>query len=283
MSLISGKEIITIAEEHGFAIPSFDCYNMESIQGIIMAAEETEAPVILQTCVQSMRWMGCEYAAANLITAAKLAKVPVCVHFDHGPEVSDFEEIKRCIDNGYTSVMVDGSLLPYEENIELVKKVVEYAHTQGVAVESLIGQISRKAKLDHAELESLMTDPEAAADFVQKTNIDYLAVSVGSVHGFYQGVLSFDFARLKKIKELTNIPLVLHGGTGIPDEDLKRFMQLGVRKINIGHGIRKAFLDSIKKELQNKADEIDPRKPLDAARLSVKEYSKQVMRVLMGD
>jgi fructose-bisphosphate aldolase class II len=282
VSLVSGNEMMKIAEEHGYAIASFDCYNMESTQGIIMAAEEVGAPVILQTGTQSLRWMGYEYAAAILITAAKAAKVPVCVHFDHGPEVSEFEEVKRCIDLGYTSVMIDGSLLPYEENIKLVRKVVEYAHARGVAVESLIGQISRKAKIDHTELETLMTDPEAAADFVQQTNIDYLAVSVGSVHGFYQGDTSFDFERLKKIKELTNVPLVLHGGTGIAEEDLKQFMKLGIRKLNIGHGIRKAFLDSVHKELQTNPDEIDPRKPLDAARLNVKEYSKQIMRMLMG-
>lgn len=281
MSLVSGTEIIKIAEDNDYAIGGFDCYNMESAQSIIMAANEMNTPVFLQVCVESMKWMGFEYAIANLITAAKQASVPIAVHFDHGPEVSKFNQIKECIDYGFTSVMVDGSKLPYNENVNLTNSVVKYAHNKNVAVEGEIGKVSREKSSAYEDLKCLMTDPKEAVEFISKTNIDYLAVSVGSVHGFYEGTLKFDYQRLKKIREMTNMPLVLHGGTGIPDEQLKKLVKNGIRKVNIATGIRKAFLDSLRKELNNNPKEVDPRKVLDAARYYVKENVKNYIRILI--
>lgn len=281
MSLVSGKEVIKIAEENNYAIGGFDCYNMESAQGIIMAADEMNVPVFLQVSVYGMKWMGFEYAIANLITAAKQSSVPIAVHFDHGPELSDLNQIKRCIDYGFTSVMVDGSLLSFNENIELTKEIVKYAANKNVGIEGLIGEMSRKKKSTLKELKSLMTDPGEAFEFVSKTNIDYLAVSIGSVHGYYEGVLKFDYDRLKRIREMTNISLVLHGGTEISDDELKKLVKYGIRKVNIGHGVRKAFLDSLRTELNNNSEEIDPRNVLDSARNYVKKYVKHYIKVLM--
>lgn len=250
---------------------------MEIIQAIIDAAEESNSPVIIQASQGGIKYAGIDYIANLGKLAGRNSKVPVALHLDHG---TDFDQVMLCIRHGFTSVMIDGSRFPLEENIAYTKKVVDIAHAVGVTVEAELGKIGGTE--DHitvSEKDATFTDPLEAKRFVEETGVDYLAIAVGTAHGVYKGEPKLDYDRIKAIKEVVDIPLVLHGSSGVPEESLKKAISLGISKINIDTDIRAAFANAVKEFVVNNPDEIDPRKILGPATKAMKEVIKEKMQI----
>lgn len=228
--LVNLKEILSIAEKNGTAIGAFNTPNLTSLQAVIAAAEEKNSPVIIMHAQvhEEMGLCTMDEIAPIMVMFAQKAKVPVCVHLDHG---TDVEYVERGIKLGFTSVMYDGSNLPTEENIKNTIHTVKVAHEAGVSVEAEIGSMGTREGGGAGDT-SIYTDPDAAVDFVNKTGIDALACAFGTAHGFYATAPKLDFERLSKIKLLINVPIVMHGGSGVSEEDFKEVIKRGVRKIN---------------------------------------------------
>ena len=275
--LVTGSELLLDAQKRGYAVGAFNVNNMEIIQAIIEAAEETRSPVILQASQGGLKYAGLEYIAALGKLAAEKATVPVALHLDHG---TDFGQIMGCIRNGFSSVMIDASQYPLEENIRLTNKVIEVAHAVGVTVEAELGKIGgTEDDISVDEKDATFTDPAEAKAFVQATNVDYLAVAVGTAHGVYKGEPKLDFDRIKALREAVDIPLVLHGSSGVPYDALREAISLGVCKINIDTDIRISFANAVKDVVRDNPDEFDPRKLLGPAREAMKEVIKEKMEV----
>ncbi|MFZ5625884.1 MAG: class II fructose-1,6-bisphosphate aldolase [Bacillota bacterium] len=277
MALVPITELLKGAEADGYAVGAFNCNNMEIVQAIIAAAEAEKAPVIMQASQGAIKYAGLDYIVAMARTAAEKAAVPVALHLDHG---TSFEQVMKCIRAGFSSVMIDGSKLPLEENIALTKKVIDVAHAVGVSVEAELGKIGgTEDDITVDEKEALFTDPEEARIFVERTGVDALAVAIGTAHGQYKGVPQLDFERLKKIRSLVNVPIVLHGSSGVPDEAIQEAIRLGVRKVNIDTNIREAFVAAMREVLARDEKEIDPRKVLAPAREAAIEVIREKIRV----
>ncbi|WP_336513005.1 class II fructose-1,6-bisphosphate aldolase [Clostridium sp. Cult2] len=277
MMLVTGIEILQDAHKNNYAVGAFNVNNMEIVQAIIEAAEETNSPVILQASQGGLKYAGVEYIAAMGKLAAEKAKVPVALHLDHG---TDFDQVMLCIRHGFSSVMIDGSRFDLEGNIAITKKVIEVAHAVGVSVEAELGKIGGTE--DHItvdERDATFTDPDEAKRFVDETGVDYLAIAVGTAHGVYKGEPKLDFDRIKTIKEMLNIPLVLHGSSGVPKEAIEKAVSLGINKINIDTDLRMAFSNAIKDFLKKNPDNIDPRKILAPAKNAMKEVIKEKMKL----
>lgn len=275
--LVTGKELLLDAQKRGYAVGAFNINNMEIVQAIIEAAEETNSPVILQASQGGIKYAGIEYIAALGKVAARKAKVPVALHLDHG---TDFDQVMLCIRYGFSSVMIDGSRFPLEENIAYTKKVVEVAKAVGVSVEAELGKIGGTE--DHitvSEREATFTDPDEALRFVNETDVDSLAIAVGTAHGVYKGEPKLDFDRIKTIRDMVKIPLVLHGSSGVPAEALKKAISLGICKVNIDTDLRIAFAEGVKNFVKENPDNIDPRKILAPAKALMKEKIKEKMEI----
>lgn len=273
--LVSGNEILQDAYKNNYAVGAFNVNNMEIVQAIVEAAEETNSPVILQASQGGLSYAGVEYIAELGKIAARNAKVPVAIHLDHG---TDFEQVMLCIRYGFTSIMIDGSKFDLDKNIDITNKVIEVSHAVGVSVEAELGKIGgTEDDVTVAEKDATFTDPKEAKEFVDRTNVDSLAIAVGTAHGVYQGEPKLDFDRIKAIKEIVNIPLVLHGSSGVPDEAIKQAVSLGINKINIDTDLRIAFSIAIKDFLKENPDEIDPRKLIKPAKDAMKERIKEKM------
>ncbi|MBO4979215.1 MAG: class II fructose-bisphosphate aldolase, partial [Clostridia bacterium] len=243
--LVSLQEIINLAEKDGFCVPAFNVYNIESMMGVVFAAEELRSPVIIQMYPRLVNEEIGYYLAPSILAAAKKATVPVCFHLDHGPSETEAMKMLRW---GATGLMIDGSVHPFEENVALTKHIVEIAGTVGVGVEGELGHIGSV----NDETMDEFTDPEEAGEFVRRTGVTCLAVLIGNAHGHYKKPPKLDIARVKAIREATGgIPLVLHGGSGIPDEQVKAAIAAGVRKMNIGTDVCCAFADGAKTSLDD--------------------------------
>ncbi len=303
MPLIGPKKMFQAAYEGQFAIGAFNVNNMEIVQGIMRAASEEKSPCILQVSAGARKYAGQTYIMKLVEAAlAETPEVPVCVHLDHGPS---FEMCRDCIDGGFTSVMIDGSALPYEENIALTKKVVEYAHPRGVWVEAELGKLAGIE--EHVVSEGhQFTDPDQAVDFVEKTGCDSLAIAIGTSHGAYKfkGEPHLDFPRLETItKKLPNYPLVLHGASsvpqefvelcnkyggnvggarGVPEDMLRQAARMGVCKINVDTDIRLALTASIRQFMVEHPEAFDPRQYLTPAREAVRNMVARKIRDVMG-
>lgn len=277
MPLVDVDTLLQKAEEGGYAVGAFNCNNMEIVQAIVAAAEAEKSPVIIQASQGAIKYAGLEYIVALVETAANTASVPVALHLDHG---TDFEQVIKCIGKGFTSVMIDGSKYPLEENIAVTKKAVEIASVLGVSVEAELGKIGgTEDDVTVSEKDAMFTDPEEAKVFVEQTGVKSLAVAIGTAHGQYKGKPELDFERLKKIKELVQIPIVLHGSSGVADEDLQKAIELGVRKINIDTNIREAFVKGVREVVEKYPNEIDPRKILGPARDRMTEVIREKIRI----
>ncbi|MGI6452807.1 MAG: class II fructose-1,6-bisphosphate aldolase [Syntrophomonadaceae bacterium] len=277
MALVPVHDLLMAADQEGYAVGAFNANNMEIVQAIIEAAELEKAPVIMQASQGAIKYAGLEYITALVKIAAQTKKVPVGLHLDHG---TSFSEIVRCIRSGFSSVMYDGSKLPLAENIAMTKKVLEIADPINVSVEAELGKIGGTEDNIHvSEKEAMYTDPEEARFFVEQTGVKSLAVAIGTAHGQYKGEPQLDFDRLAKIKSLVNIPIVLHGSSGVPDEAIKKAIKLGVCKVNIDTNIREAFVAEMRRVLDASPDEIDPRKILGPAREAVVGVIRQKIRV----
>lgn len=275
--LVTGSELLLDARKNGYAVGAFNINNMEIIQAIIEAAEETNSPVILQASQGGIKYAGIEYIAALGKLAAENAKVPVALHLDHG---TDFDQVMLCIRHGFSSVMIDASRFPLEENIAFTNKVIEVAHAVGVTVEAELGKIGGTE--DHitvSEKDATFTDPQEAKRFVEATNVDYLAIAVGTAHGVYKGEPKLDYDRIKAIRDIVDIPLVLHGSSGVPYEALEKAISLGICKINIDTDVRAAFARGVHEAIEKNTDEIDPRKILSPAREAMKQIVMEKMKV----
>lgn len=228
--LVNLKEILEIAKEKGIAIGSFNTPNMTSVKAVISAAEELGQPVILMHAQvhEEIGLCKMEEIAPVMLMFAKAAKVPVCVHLDHG---TDVEYVKRGLDLGFNSVMYDGSTLPTEENVANTKITVEYAKKTGASVEAEIGSMGAREGGGGSDA-SIYTDPDAAMKFVAETGIDALACAFGTSHGFYNDAPKLDFERLSKIDSLIDVPIVMHGGSGVSKDDYREVIKRGVRKVN---------------------------------------------------
>jgi fructose-bisphosphate aldolase class II len=286
----------------GFAIGGFNVNNMEIIQGIMEAGNLEKSPLILQVSAGARRYAGQVYIIKLMEAALAENDLPVCLHLDHG---QNFEICKEVIDGGFTSVMIDGSHLPYEENIALTKKVVAYAHDRGVWVEAELGQLAGVE--DDVDVEhSVYTNPEQAADFVGRTGCDSLAIAIGTSHGAYKfaGEAKLDFDRLEKIKALLpGFPIVLHGASsvpqefvemanaygaqiagakGVPEDLLRKAAASAVCKINIDTDIRLAMTATIRKHMAENPADFDPRQYLTPARTAVKEMVQRKIKNVLG-
>ena len=243
--LVSLQTIIEMAEEGNYCIPAFNVYNIETVMGVIKAAEEAKAPVILQVYPRLINEEVGYYLAPVILAAAKKASVPVCFHLDHGP--SEWEAM-RVLRWGASGIMIDGSVHPLEKNIELTRHIVEICKSIDVGVEGELGHIG---SVNDETMEEY-TDPAEAAEFVKATGVTCLAVLIGNAHGHYKKTPKLDIERVKAIRAATGgIPLVLHGGSGIPDEQVKAAIAAGIRKMNIGTDVCCAFADGTKETLDD--------------------------------
>ena len=277
MTLVSGKELLTAAQQGNYGVGAFNCNNMEIVQAIIAAAEAESSPVIIQASQGAIKYAGLDYIVGLVTTAAKNTRIPVCLHLDHG---TDFQQVVRCIAKGFSSVMFDGSKLPMEENIAITRRIVEIASAVGVSTEAEIGKIAgTEDEVNVHEKEAMLTDPSEVKYFVENTGVDSLAVAIGTAHGQYKFEPKLDFARLAKIRDLVDIPIVMHGSSGVPDADVRKAISLGVRKVNIDTNIREAFVKGIKGAMDGNPQEIDPRKLLGPAREAMTEIVRGKIRV----
>lgn len=271
---VSSKELVNKALEGHYAVPAFNAENLEMVQAIIQSAEEENSPVIIQTTPPTVKYLSADEAYAMVYAMAKNSKVPVALHLDH---CAVFEDVMAAIKAGYSSVMFDGSKLPFEENIKISKKVSEVAKLMEVAVEAELGTVGGKE--DNVIADNVIyTDPDQAKEFVEKTGIDMLAVAIGTAHGFYKGEPKLDFERIEKIKNLIDIPLVLHGGSGVPDESVKKAISLGMAKVNFATELRAAATKGVRRVLEDK-EVIDPKKYMGEARTEVMKLCKEKIKI----
>ncbi len=299
---VSTKELFAKAYAEGYAIGAFNVNNMEIIQAIVEAAAEERAPLILQISKGARSYAKHTYLMKLIEAALELHDLPIAVHLDHG---DSFELCKACIDGGFTSVMIDGSHLPFEENIKLVRQVVEYAHPRGVPVEAELGRLAGiEEHVSVSDRDAIYTNPKEAKEFVERSGCDSLAIAIGTSHGAYKfkGTPQLDFERLAEIeKELPGFPLVLHGASsvlqefvdlcnkyggqlpgakGVPEEMIARAAKTGVCKVNIDTDLRLAMTAAIRKVFAEQPAEFDPRKYLGPARDAIKAMVKHKLHVL---
>ncbi|HUZ70263.1 MAG TPA: class II fructose-bisphosphate aldolase [Candidatus Saccharimonadales bacterium] len=248
-----GLESLLRARAEGYAIAAFTTYTLESTRAICTAGERTGLPVVICAGASSYRWVGREQLASSSIAAAEAASTPVGVHLDHS---RDLGEIRACIELGYSSVMFDGSSLPYEENVSLTKALADMAHASGVWVEAELGGIGGEEDASTDAVPFELTDPEQARDFVARAGVDALAPAVGTVHGFTRRPVSVDIARVRAIAEATGVPLVLHGGSGLSAGVLAQLIDAGIAKVNINAQLRRSYIDALRHGARRGGDDV---------------------------
>lgn len=278
MSLVTTKEMLLKAQKEGYAVGAFNVENMEMVQAIVAAAEEVKAPVIIQTTPGTLKYADTDMFYGMVSAVAKKSSIPVALHLDHG---NSYELAAKALRSGYTSIMIDGSKLPFEENVAVTVKTVEMAHAMGVPVEGELGTVGGKEDTHEVkDTEKSYTDPEEAKEYAERTGVDILAVGIGNSHGFYKGVPKLRFDILEKTKNLVGVPIVLHGASGIPDEDVKKATGLGICKVNFATELRDAFSKGVKEYLSEDPDVYDPKKYNKVGRDRVKALVLHKMEVL---
>ncbi len=306
MPLVNTKEMFKAAYEGGYAIGAFNVNNMEIIQGIVEAGKKLNAPLILQVSKGARAYANHTYLVKLVEAAVEESGLPIALHLDHGP---DFETCKSCIDGGFTSVMIDGSHLPYEENVALTKKVVDYAHERGVTVEGELGQLAGiEDDVNVSAEDASYTNPDQVYDFVTRTGVDSLAIAIGTSHGAFKfkpgqkPQLRFDI--LEEVsKRLPGFPIVLHGASsvipefveminnyggempdaiGIPEEMLRQSAQMAVCKINIDSDLRLAMTAAVRKHLVENPNHFDPRQYLKPAREAIQGMVEHKINTVLG-
>jgi len=297
--LVTNRDLLVPARRGAYAVGAFNIQNLESLLAVVEAAVEEKSPVIVAVTPSAIKYAGLLYLSKIVKTAAESAGVPMSLHLDHG---EDFETVSKCVAAGFTSVMIDGSFLKFEENVGLTKRVVDLAHSKGVSVEAELGRLAGVEEKTVEEKEAVLTDPEGAGKFAEQTRVDALAVAIGTSHGAYKfkAEPKLDFERMELINEKVTVPLVLHGASsvpawiiekaseygaeltgakGIPEEHIRRAISLGIAKINIDTDLRLAFTAAVREVLTNSPKEFDPRKILGPARDAMKEVVKGKMRL----
>lgn len=300
MALRTNRELLNQAKKGGYAVGAFNINNLEILQAILSAGEAEKSPVIIAVSEGAIQYAGMAYIVSMVQTASGQTFIPLSLHLDHG---TDLEVIRSCIENGFTSVMIDGSHLGFEENVGITKKVVEMAKGKRVSVEAELGRLKGiEEKVSVSEKEAFLTDPQAAVEFIRRTEVDALAVAIGTSHGAYKfkGEARLDFDRLKEIAKKVDIPLVLHGASGvppsvlekaerfgaklpgakgIPDDAIQKAISLGISKINIDTDLRLSFVGALREVLVTKPEEFDPRKILGPGREAIKQTVQSKMKL----
>ena len=281
MPLVTSKEVLQIALAQRFAVGAFNANNMEMIQAIIETAHEERAPVILQVSQGAIRYAGLDYAVGLVKIAAAQVDVPVVLHLDHG---TSFEQNVLCLRAGFTSLMFDGSKMPYEENVAISKRVCEIAHIAGIPVEAELGRVLQaKDGVTPEEVEAAMTNPDQAKEFIELTGADSLAVAVGSVHAMEAREATLDISRIEAIRQQTGVPLVLHGSSGVKHESVLEAIEHGICKVNVATYLNQAFVQGMKEGFEKHPDEVDPRKYLSISRENVKEAVREKIRLFRSN
>ena len=275
MPLVTSEKMLKDAQKGGYAVGAFNAENMEMVKAIIKAAEELKAPVMIQTTPSTVKYGTLDTYAAIVAAEAKKASVPVCLHLDHG---NSFELAVQAIKAGYTSVMIDGSHEDFEGNIAVSKKVADVAKAVGIPVEAELGKVGGKEDDLEAEADT-NTDPQQAKEFVERTGVDSLAVAIGTAHGFYVGTPVLDKERLSEIRQVVDIPLVLHGASGLSDEDVSDCVKRGICKVNFATELRAAYTAAGRKLMEEKPETIDPKALGKVGMAAVTELVKGRMKV----
>ena len=272
--LCPSRPLLDAAAREGKAIAALNFYNAETLIAHVRAAKALNESIILQTTESTINYLGLRMIKAMASAAADELEQPVALHLDHG---GSYDLAAQCIDHGYSSVMIDGSKLSFADNCALSRRVVELAHSAGVSVEGELGHVGQNT--EPAAGESFLTEPSDAARFVSETEVDALAVAVGTAHGFYKGDVKLDFARLQEISAaVPNTPLVLHGGSGVSAELLRQAIACGIRKINFGTELKNAFTNAVKASLSS-SDDIDLRRTFAPAIAAVEEISRSKIQI----
>ncbi|GBU10429.1 tagatose-bisphosphate aldolase [Erysipelotrichaceae bacterium] len=281
MSIVNTKTMLLHAQKNQYAVPAFNIHNLETIQVVVQTAAEMGSPVILAGTPGTFEYAGRDYVQAIVDAATKRYNIPIALHLDHHEKLTDIWE---SIDLGTRSVMIDASFEPYEENIVTTKKVVAYAHRNGVTVEAELGRLGgREDDMVVDSVDARYTDPTQAADFVQKTGIDSLAIAIGTAHGMYKSEPKIDFERLKAIRLVVDIPLVLHGASGISWEDVRKTISLGICKVNIATELKMPFAATLRQTLAADAAVDDPRKYMEPSKAAMAKVVREKIEMCMSN
>ncbi|EIO3937729.1 tagatose bisphosphate family class II aldolase [Vibrio vulnificus] len=268
MYLISSREMLKRAQLGGYAVPAFNIHNLETVQVVVETASEMGSPVILAGTPGTYDYAGTDYLISICKEAAHKHSIPLVLHLDHH---EDLQDIRNKVEHGIRSVMIDGSHHAFDQNIDIVRSVVQYCNRFDASVEAELGRLGgQEDDLIVDSADALMTDPASAAEFVRRTGIDSLAVAIGTAHGLYKAEPKLDFARLEKIRSVVDIPLVLHGASGVPDEMVRRCIELGVCKVNVATELKIAFADAVKGHFAEHPDANDPRKYITPGKAAMK-------------
>jgi tagatose 1,6-diphosphate aldolase GatY/KbaY len=277
MYLISTKDMLLKAQRQGYAVPAFNVHNLETVQVIAETAAEMGSPVIMAGTPGTFSYAGIGYMVQICREAARLHNLPFALHLDHHEDQTDIETKVKA---GIRSAMIDGSHFAFEQNIDLVSKVVQFCHRYDVSVEAELGRLGgQEDDLIVDEKDSFFTDPDAAVEYAKRTNIDSLAVAIGSAHGLYKGEPKLDFERLDKIRQKVDIPLVLHGASGIPEHMVRRAVELGICKVNVATELKIAFADAVKAYFLANPEANDPRKYMEPGKAAMKKVVQEKIRI----
>ncbi|AGB20090.1 class II fructose-bisphosphate aldolase [Thermoanaerobacterium thermosaccharolyticum] len=268
------NNLLINAKKNKYAIGGFNFNFYDDALGIISAAYELKSPIILMASEGCVKFLGINYIVNFVNQLKDEYDIPIILHLDHG---KDIKIIKNCIDSKFDSIMYDGSLLNFEENIKNTKFIADLCHDKGITIEGELGRISG-AEENIENSEDVFTDPDSVAEFIERSDVDSLAVAIGNAHGLYKGKPRLDFERLSKINNISKVPLVLHGGTGIPYEDIQKAIQLGISKVNVGTEIKISYIKSIKKYLETINDN-DIRHLVSMVQNDIKELVKKYLDI----
>ncbi|WP_152655211.1 class II fructose-bisphosphate aldolase [Oceanobacillus sp. CFH 90083] len=281
MPFINGKELLKHAYENGYGVGAFSAHNAETILGILEAAEEEQAPIMIQVGQKVIQTLGMESMKALIDIYAKQFTIPVAIHLDHS---RSFDQTMQAVQLGFQSVMFDGSARSFEENSKITRDVVQVARALGIGSEGEIGKIGgTEDDISVDEKDALITTTEEAVAFVEATDVDYLAVSIGTAHGLYKQTPHLRFERLNEISKAIQRPVVLHGGSDVPDEQVQKAIQLGVAKINVDTELRQAFTNGVKDTFKQDPDEIVLANSLGNGKAYLKKKVQEKMKVFGSD
>lgn len=276
--ILSTRDMLLKAQKEKYAVPAFNIHNLETLQVVAETAMELKSPVIIAGTPSTIEnYAGADYIKAIAEVASNKYNIPIAIHLDH---FEDVEAIKKDIDLGFRSCMIDASKYNFEKNIEIVKSVVEYAHRFDTVVEAELGKLGgREDDLIVDEKDTMYTNPDDAEEFVRRTNVDSLAIAIGTAHGLYKGEPKLDFERLKEIRERVNIPLVLHGASDVPDALVKEAISLGICKVNVATDLKIPFADAVKEFFKKNPTENDPRKYMTPGKIAMKKIVQNKIMV----
>ena len=277
MSILSTRQMLLNAQRDGYAVPAFNIHNLETLQGVVDTAVEMRSPVIIAGTPSTIEYAGAEYIHAMAEVAAHKYDIPIAIHLDH---FEDVEAIKRNIDIGFKSCMIDASKLEFEKNIAKVKEVVDYAHKFDATVEAELGKLGgQEDDLIVDEKDAMYTNPNDVAEFVKRTGIDSLAVAIGTAHGLYKGEPKLDFERLKEIRSKVEVPLVLHGASDVSDELVMKAISLGICKVNVATDLKIPFSGALKEYFNEHPEANDPRKYMTPGKEAMKKIVEHKIQV----